>query len=115
MNEIEALLSKLNKASQRAVSQMGNSLTLVDSSRKSVSESNELTRDILARIERISEQANQIASSVAEQISVTDDINHKMHSVRDLTQRNAEEGKSSGQNVMDSSADVKKQLEFFKI
>ncbi|WP_231872538.1 methyl-accepting chemotaxis protein [Marinomonas gallaica] len=115
VNEIEALLSKLNKSSQRAVSQMGNSLTLVDSSRKSVSESNELTRDILARIERISEQANQIASSVAEQISVTDDINHKMHSVRDLTQRNAEEGKSSGQSVMNSSADVKKQLEFFKI
>lgn len=115
VNEIEALLSKLNQASHQAVSQMDSSLELVESSRKHVSETNDLTRDILERIERISEQASQIASSAAEQITVTDDINNKMHSVRDLTQRNAEEAKSSGQSVKDSSEDVKKQLEFFKL
>ncbi|CUB04519.1 methyl-accepting chemotaxis protein [Marinomonas fungiae] len=115
VNEIEALLTKLNQASQRAVSQMGSSLGLVESSRKHVSEASDLTQDILERIERISEQASQIASSATEQIAVTDDINMKMHSVRDLTQRNAEEAKNSGQSVMNSSEDVKKQLEFFKI
>lgn len=115
VNEIEALLAKLNHASQRAVSQMDNSLALVESSRNHVSETNDLTRDILERIERISEQANQIASSAEEQIAVTDDINAKMHSVRELTQRNAKETQSSGQSVMSSSEDVKKQLEFFKI
>ncbi|ADZ91632.1 methyl-accepting chemotaxis protein [Marinomonas mediterranea] len=115
VNEIEALLLKLNNASNRAVSQMDSSLVLVESSHDQVAQGNELTSNILERIEGISDQTQQIASSAAEQISVSEDINRKMHSVRDLTQHNAEIAKSSGLDMAENSVDVQQQLSFFKL
>ncbi|TDO95356.1 methyl-accepting chemotaxis protein [Marinomonas balearica] len=115
VNEIEALLLKLNDASNRAVSQMDSSLVLVESSHDQVAQGNELTSNILERIEGISDQTQQIASSAAEQISVSENINRKMHSVRDLTQHNAEIAKSSGVDMAESSVDVQQQLSFFKL
>lgn len=115
VNEIEALLLKLNDASHRAVDQMDASLELMETSRSYVTQTNELTGNILERIENISEQASQIASSAVQQISVSEEISEKMHSVRDLTQSNAEETRSSGQDMANSSVDVKKQLSFFKL
>jgi methyl-accepting chemotaxis protein len=91
------------------------SLILVKSSKSQVEKTNELTGNILTGIERVSEQALQIAQSIEEQTEVSEDITKKMHSVQSLTRQSAEMAKRSGLNMAQSSVDVQQQLSFFKL
>jgi methyl-accepting chemotaxis protein len=91
------------------------SLILVKSSKSQVEKTNELTGNILTGIERVSEQALQIAQSIEEQTEVSEDITKKMHSVQSLTRQSAEMVKRSGLNMAQSSVDVQQQLSFFKL
>lgn len=115
VNEIETLLAQLSSASGQAVNRMEISLKLVDSSREQVEKTNELTGNILAGIEQVSEQAQHIAQSIEEQMEVSEDITKKMHSVQSLTNQSAEMAKRSGINMAESSVDVQQQLSFFKL
>ncbi|WP_421848736.1 methyl-accepting chemotaxis protein [Marinomonas sp.] len=115
VNEIETLLAQLSTASGQAVNRMEVSLGLVESSKEHVAETNQLTSNILSGIERVSEQAQQIAQSIEEQTQVSEDIAHKMHSVQKLTKQSAEMATRSGLNMAQSSVDVQKQLDFFKV
>lgn len=115
VNEIETLLAQLSTASGQAVNRMEVSLKLVDSSREQVEKTNELTGNILAGIERVSEQAQHIAQSIEEQTEVSEDITKKMHSVQSMTKESAEMAKRSGLNMAQSSVDVQQQLSFFKL
>ncbi|PYF81037.1 methyl-accepting chemotaxis protein [Marinomonas alcarazii] len=115
VNEIETLLAQLSTASGQAVKSMESSLLLADSSKEQVEETNKLTSNILMGIERVSEQAQQIAQSIEEQTQVSEDITKKMHSVQSLTNQSAEMAKRSGIDMAQSSVDVQKQLGFFKL
>lgn len=115
VNEIETLLAQLSTASGQAVNRMEVSLKLVESSKDQVEKTNELTGNILAGIERVSEQAQHIAQSIEEQTQVSEDITKKMHSVQSLTKQSAEMAKRSGLNMAQSSVDVQQQLSFFKL
>ncbi|RBP79575.1 methyl-accepting chemotaxis protein [Marinomonas rhizomae] len=115
VNEIETLLAQLSTASGQAVNCMKVSLTLVESSKSQVEKTNELTGNILTGIERVSEQALQIAQSIEEQTEVSEDITKKMHSVQSLTRQSAEMAKHSGLSMAQSSVDVQQQLSFFKL
>lgn len=115
VNEIETLLAQLSSASGQAVNRMEVSLKLVASSKEQVEKTNELTGNILAGIERVSEQAQHIAQSIEEQTEVSEDITKKMHSVQSLTKQSAEMASRSGLNMAQSSVDVQQQLSFFKL
>ena len=115
VNEIESLLTQLSTASGQAVHHMESSLLLADSSKEQVESTNKLTSNILLGIEQVSEQAQQIAQSIEEQTQVSEDITKKMHAVQSLTNQSAEKAKRSGINMAQSSIDVQKQLDFFKL
>jgi methyl-accepting chemotaxis protein len=115
VGEIEKLLAQLNAASTKAVSSMETSMTLAESSRSQVEQTNALTGSILHGIKNVSEQTRLIASSAEEQTLVCEDISKKVHAVKDLTQHNADIAKNSGREMAASSVNVQQQLSFFKL
>lgn len=118
VNEIENMLAELSTAGNDAVQRMENSTDKAKGAGNLVHENNEITRQMLERIDSVNTQAQQIAAAADEQSMVSQEISKNMHSVQDLTNQSTEIANKTNQRSIemnDVSSSVLEQIKYFKI
>lgn len=118
VNEIENMLGQLNSAGNDAVDRMTNSTEKAECTRTQVSENNEITRQMLDRIESVNNQAQQIATAADEQSMVSEEVSKNMHTVQSLTNQSADIANKTNHHSIEMSQVSKKVLEqvkYFKV
>ncbi|WLD57656.1 methyl-accepting chemotaxis protein [Salinispirillum sp. LH 10-3-1] len=118
VNEIETLLAQLSAAGRDAVTRMNASTGMADVTRGKIDENFKMLKDILARVEHVNEQAQQIATAAEEQSAVAADISQNMHAVQQLTNETAETATNTNtysEEMNQVSSTVLSQLKFFRI
>lgn len=117
VNEIESMLGQLSAAGSDAVNRMASSTNKAEGASNLVNENNEITRQMLDRIENVNEQAQQIATAADEQSLVSEEISKNMHTVQSLTNQSTEIANKTNNHSLEMnevSKTVLDQIKYFK-
>lgn len=118
VNEIEAMLAQLSSACDHAVQMMAASTEIATSAEGRVVTSNQMIEDILAMIQQVNLQTQQIATAAEEQSSVAAEISTNMHAVQELSTKAAQissETAASSNEMNQVSQHVQEQVRFFEL
>ncbi|MCW8331157.1 methyl-accepting chemotaxis protein [Photobacterium sp. SDRW27] len=118
VNEIETMLTQLSSACEHAVQMMAASTEIATSAEDRVVASNQMIEEILAMIQQVNVQTQQIATAAEEQSSVAAEISTNMHVVQELSTKAAQissDTVASSNEMNQVSQQVQEQVRFFEL
>jgi len=116
--EIGEMIKAIQKETKEAVSVMEQGVSQVETGTMEAAKSGDALRDILAQINEVAMQVNQIATAAEEQTATTSEISSNMHQIAEVVQQTsvgAQESASAAIQLSSHAEELQRLVRQFKL